>query len=111
MIAGTDQISTYKEGAEQYDVTCNCFRTAENPLILARLMVPSTQAGQVRLDSIATIRRGTAPRELIAINAPMSAWSPIKRPTCLDVAVSHRQRREEGPAPRLQREIYGTAKN
>jgi HAE1 family hydrophobic/amphiphilic exporter-1 len=65
MIAGTDQISTYKEGAEQYDVTMQLLPEQQrSPLILARLMIPSTQAGQVRLDSIATIRRGTGPTKI-----------------------------------------------
>jgi hydrophobe/amphiphile efflux-1 (HAE1) family protein len=74
MIAGTDQISTYKEGAEQYDVTMQLLPEQQrNPLILARLMVPSTRAGQVRLDSIATIRRGTGPTKIDRYNRTYQA--------------------------------------
>src|SRR6266581_231288 len=51
MIAGTDQISTYKEGAEQYDVTMQLLpEQQKNPELLARLMIPSSKVGQVRLD-------------------------------------------------------------
>jgi HAE1 family hydrophobic/amphiphilic exporter-1 len=59
MIAGEDQISTYKEGDEQYPVTMQLLpEQQKNPEILARLMIPSATQGQVRLDSIASIERG-----------------------------------------------------
>jgi hydrophobe/amphiphile efflux-1 (HAE1) family protein len=62
MMAGTDQISTYKEGAEQYDVTVQLLpEQQKNPEILAGLMIPSSKVGQVRLDNIATIQRGFGP--------------------------------------------------
>ena len=62
MIAGTDQISTYKEGDEQYAVTMQLLpEQQKNLAILARLMVPSSTVGQVRLDNIATIERGMGP--------------------------------------------------
>src|SRR5258708_29834455 len=54
MVAGTDRISTYKEGAEQYDVTIQVLPEQQrDPPVLARLMVPSVEGGQVRLDKIA----------------------------------------------------------
>jgi HAE1 family hydrophobic/amphiphilic exporter-1 len=69
MIAGTDQISTYKEGAEQYDVTMQLLpEQQKNPELLARLMIPSTKVGQVRLDNIATIRRGSGPTRIDRYN-------------------------------------------
>ena len=44
MIAGEDQISTYKEGDEQYDVTLQLLpEQQKNPEVLARLMIPSSQ--------------------------------------------------------------------
>ena len=62
MIAGTDQISTYKEGDEQYDVTMQLLPEQQrDPEVLARLMIPSARLGQVRLDSIATLQRGAGP--------------------------------------------------
>jgi HAE1 family hydrophobic/amphiphilic exporter-1 len=74
MIAGTDQISTYKEGAEQYDVNMQLVREQQkDPLLLARLMVPSTKVGQVRLDSIATIHRRTGPTRIDRYNRTYQA--------------------------------------
>jgi HAE1 family hydrophobic/amphiphilic exporter-1 len=62
MVAGTDRISTYKEGAEQYDVTMQLLPEQQrNAQILTRLMIPSIKAGQVRLDSIAALERGVGP--------------------------------------------------
>ncbi len=62
MIAGTDQITTYKEGTEQYDVTMQLLpEQVGDPAILGQIMVPSSKLDQVRLDNIATIRRGFGP--------------------------------------------------
>ena len=62
MIAGTDQISTYKEGGEQYDVTMQLLPEQQrDTTVLGRLMVPSSKLGQVRLDSLATLERGGGP--------------------------------------------------
>jgi hydrophobic/amphiphilic exporter-1 (mainly G- bacteria), HAE1 family len=79
MIAGTDQISTYKEGTEQYDVTMQLLpEQQKNPELLARLMIPSSKVGQVRLDSIARIERGGGPSRIEQYNrryeASLVAW-------------------------------------
>jgi HAE1 family hydrophobic/amphiphilic exporter-1 len=79
MIAGTDRISTYKEGAEQYDVTMQLLPEQQrNPELLSRLMIPSSKVGQVRLDSIATIERGSGPSRIDRYNrryaASLVAW-------------------------------------
>ena len=79
MIAGTDQISTYKEGAEQYDVTMQLLpEQQKDPELLSRLMIPSSKVGQVRLDSIATIERGGGPSRIDRYNrryqASLVAW-------------------------------------
>ena len=69
MIAGEDQISTYKEGDEQYPVTMQLLpEQQKNPEILARLMIPSSTLGQVRLDNIATIERGYGPARIERFN-------------------------------------------
>jgi HAE1 family hydrophobic/amphiphilic exporter-1 len=69
MVAGTDRISTYKEGAEQYDVTMQLLPEQQSdPKILARLMVPSTKVGQVRLDNIAALERGVGPTTIDRYN-------------------------------------------
>jgi len=62
MVAGTDQVSTYKEGAEQYAVTMQLLPEQQrNPELLARLMIPSAKVGQVRLDNVASVQRGVGP--------------------------------------------------
>ena len=69
MISGEDQISTYKEGDEQYPVTMQLVpEQQKNPEMLARLMVPSTKVGQVRLDNIASIQRGAGPLRISRYN-------------------------------------------
>jgi hydrophobic/amphiphilic exporter-1 (mainly G- bacteria), HAE1 family len=86
MISGTDKISTYKEGDEQYDVTMQLLPEQQNdPSVLSRLMVPSTRAGLVRLDNIADLRRGSGPQSIdrynrqfrVAINALNSPEVPF----------------------------------
>ncbi|PWU02423.1 MAG: AcrB/AcrD/AcrF family protein [Terriglobia bacterium] len=74
MIAGTDQISTYKEGAEQYDVTMQLLPEQQrNSELLARLMIPSAKVGQVRLDNIATVERGVGPTRIDRYNRTYQA--------------------------------------
>lgn len=69
MIAGEDQISTYKEGDEQYDVTLQLVPEQQKDRdMLARLMIPSTKVGQVRLDNIATIQHGLGPSRIERFN-------------------------------------------
>src|SRR5262245_249596 len=69
MIAGEDQISTYKEGDEQYDVTLQLLpEQQKNPEVLGRLMIPSDKAGSVRLDNLATIQRGVGPARVERYN-------------------------------------------
>jgi HAE1 family hydrophobic/amphiphilic exporter-1 len=62
LMSGTDQISTYKEENEQYDVTMQLLPEQQrNPDVLSRVMIPSSKAGQVRLDNVAAIQRGYGP--------------------------------------------------
>jgi HAE1 family hydrophobic/amphiphilic exporter-1 len=69
MIAGEDQISTYKEGDEQYDVTLQLLpEQQKDPEVLSRLMIPSSKVGQVRLDSVAQIARGLGPARIDRYN-------------------------------------------
>ena len=69
MIAGEDQISTYKEGGEQYDVTLQLLpEQQKNPEVLSRLMIPSAKVGQVRLDNVAAIRRDVGPARIDRYN-------------------------------------------
>jgi HAE1 family hydrophobic/amphiphilic exporter-1 len=69
MIAGEDQISTYKEGDEQYLVTMQLLpEQQKDPERLARLMIPSSKIGQVRLDNVAQIERGLGPARIERFN-------------------------------------------
>ncbi len=69
MFSGEDQISTYKEGDEQYWVTMQLLPEQRNdPAMLARLMVSSSKLGQVRLDNLAAIKRGSGPSRIERLN-------------------------------------------
>ena len=69
MISGEDQISTYKEEDEQYPVTIQLLPEQQKDReVLARLMIPSTKLGQVRLDSLATIEHGLGPSRIERFN-------------------------------------------
>jgi hydrophobic/amphiphilic exporter-1 (mainly G- bacteria), HAE1 family len=69
MISGEDQISTYKEGDEQYDVTLQLLPEQQRDReMLTRLMIPSTKLGQVRLDSLANVEHGLGPSRIERFN-------------------------------------------
>lgn len=73
MMSGEDQVSVYKEGAEQYDVSLQLLPEQRNdPNMLSRLIVPSTKLGQVRLDSIASLERGAGPTRIERLNRQYS---------------------------------------
>ncbi len=72
-MSGDDEISTYKEGNEQYPVTMQLLpEQRDNPLMLARLILPSSRLGQVRLDSVASIERGAGPVHIERFNRQFS---------------------------------------
>jgi hydrophobic/amphiphilic exporter-1 (mainly G- bacteria), HAE1 family len=86
MYSGEDEISTYKEGTEQYPVTMQLIPDQrDNPDVLARLMVPSSKVGQVRLENVAAIQRGSGPASLwrynrefqVTVNANVAAGYPL----------------------------------
>ncbi len=69
MISGEDQISTYKEGDEQYDVTLQLLPEQQKDReMLERLMIPSAKVGQVRLDNLAAIQHGLGPSRIERFN-------------------------------------------
>jgi len=62
LMSGDDEISTYKEGGEQYPVTMRLMPgQRDDQEVLSRLLVPSARLGLIRLDSIASIERGAGP--------------------------------------------------
>jgi hydrophobic/amphiphilic exporter-1 (mainly G- bacteria), HAE1 family len=69
LMSGEDQISTYKEGSEQYPVTMRLLpRQRDNPAALSRLLVPSAKLGLIRLDSVAQLERGLGPSRIDRYN-------------------------------------------
>jgi HAE1 family hydrophobic/amphiphilic exporter-1 len=68
MVSGQDAVSTYREGDNQYDVKMMLLEDQRtDPTVLSRLVIPAA-AGQVRLDSFATLGRGTGPGQIVRLN-------------------------------------------
>jgi HAE1 family hydrophobic/amphiphilic exporter-1 len=73
MMSGEDQISTFKEGSEQYPVTMRLLpEQRDDPNALSRLLVPSAKQGLIRLDSVAKLERGLGPSRIDRFNRQFS---------------------------------------
>jgi hydrophobic/amphiphilic exporter-1 (mainly G- bacteria), HAE1 family len=73
LMSGEDQISTFKEGSEQYPVTMRLLPgQRDDPSVLSRLLVPSAKQGLIRLDSIAKLERGLGPSRIDRFNREFS---------------------------------------
>jgi len=73
LMSGEDEISTFKEGAEQYPVTMRLLPgQRDDPAALSRLLVPSAKQGLIRLDSIAKLERGLGPSRIDRFNRQFS---------------------------------------
>ncbi len=69
LMSGDDEISTYKEGSEQYPVTMRLLPgQRDDPAVLNRILVPSSRLGLVRLDSVAKLERGLGPSRIDRFN-------------------------------------------
>jgi HAE1 family hydrophobic/amphiphilic exporter-1 len=69
LMSGEDQISTFKEGSEQYPVTMRLMSSQrDDPAALSRLLIPSAKQGLIRLDSIAKLERGLGPSRIDRYN-------------------------------------------
>lgn len=115
MVAGQDQISTYKEGDEQYDVTIQLLPDQQrDPAVLSRMMIPSAKVGQVRLDNIATIERGQGPARIerynrqfqVSVNANNSASLPLGEAA----RIASEKAKEVGLPPGYSYRFTGTVK-
>ena len=65
LLVGGDQVSTYNENGEQYEVHVRAnldFRT--DATSISRLNVPSARLGSVGLDSVAKLEEGTGPTQI-----------------------------------------------
>jgi hydrophobic/amphiphilic exporter-1 (mainly G- bacteria), HAE1 family len=90
--SGEDEITRFKEGSEQYPVTMQLLpEQRDNPDVLARMMVPSTKLGQVRLENVATIGRGAGPATLQRYNREfqVSVYANVAYGYPLDLAAAH----------------------
>src|SRR5207237_9723611 len=90
--SGEDEITRFKEGSEQYPVTMQLLpEQRDNPDVLARMMVPSSKLGQVRLENVATIGRGAGPASLQRYNREfqVSVYSNFSSGYPLDLSASH----------------------
>jgi HAE1 family hydrophobic/amphiphilic exporter-1 len=69
LMSGEDEISTFKEGSEQYPVTIRLpGAQRDDPASLGRLLVPTARQGLIRLDSIAQLERGLGPSRIDRYN-------------------------------------------
>src|SRR5260370_11140057 len=72
-MSGDDEISTFKEGPEQYPVTMRLVPgKRDDRSVLSRLLVPSARLGLIRLDSVAKIERGMGPSRIDRYNRQFS---------------------------------------
>ena len=106
LMSGEDEISTYKEGAEQHPVTMRLLPAQrDNPALLTRLLVPSSRLGLIRLDSVARLERDhvsllaalcdleqerTAALLYRMVQAPQT---PCSHPRCVPVRLSSSRRK------------------
>jgi hydrophobic/amphiphilic exporter-1 (mainly G- bacteria), HAE1 family len=69
MVAGDDEISSYRDGAEQYPVKIRVLESQRDDVAaIGKLTVPSSTGGQVRVDNIAQMVRGFGPTTLRRLN-------------------------------------------
>ncbi len=90
--SGEDEITRFKEGSEQYPVIMQLLpEQRDNPEVLASMMVPSSKLGQVRLENVASIVRGSGPATLWRYNREfqVSVFANVAPGYPLDVGASH----------------------
>ena len=69
LLVGGDQVTTYNEGGEQYEVHIRAEQgNRSTATAIGRLTVPSAAVGSVPLENIASFAPGTAPAEIHRLN-------------------------------------------
>jgi HAE1 family hydrophobic/amphiphilic exporter-1 len=69
LLVGGDQVTTYNEGGEQYEVHLRAEeQNRESQGAIGRLTVPSSRLGSVPLETIATFTQGAAPADIRRLN-------------------------------------------
>ena len=69
LLVGGDQVTTYNEGGEQYEVHVRAAQDArDTAAAIGQLTVPSDKVGSVPLDNLARMSPGTSPSEINRLN-------------------------------------------
>lgn len=69
LVAGDDQVSTYREGDDRYDVMLRAQpQYRDSPAALDRLFVPSSTLGSVKLSNVASFEESTGPSQIERYN-------------------------------------------
>ncbi len=69
LLVGGDQVTTYNEGGEQYEVHVRAGQgNRETASAIGQLTVPSSRVGSVPLENLARLTPGTAPSEISRLN-------------------------------------------
>jgi HAE1 family hydrophobic/amphiphilic exporter-1 len=69
LLVGGDQVTTYNEGGEQYEVHIRAMRdNRETAGSIGQLTVPSSRVGSVPLENMAQLTPGTSPSEINRLN-------------------------------------------
>jgi HAE1 family hydrophobic/amphiphilic exporter-1 len=72
-VAGDDEISTYRDGSEQYPVKIRVLENQRRDLAaIGKITVPSASGEPVRIDNIARLERGLGPSQLQRFNRQFS---------------------------------------
>ena len=69
LLVGGDQVTTYNEGGEQYEVHVRAAQDARDTArAIGQLTVPSDRVGSVPLENLASMASGTSPSEINRLN-------------------------------------------
>jgi HAE1 family hydrophobic/amphiphilic exporter-1 len=69
LLVGGDEVTTYNEGGEQYEVHVRALQTERDSAgTIGQLTVPSSRVGSVPLENIADLTHGTAPSAIDRLN-------------------------------------------
>ena len=69
LLVGGDQVTTYNEGGEQYEVHIRALdENRGSAAAIGRLTVPSSRVGSVPLENLAQLTPGTSPSEIHRLN-------------------------------------------
>ena len=95
-VAGDDEISNYREGAEQYPVKIRVLESQRRDIdAIGKLTVPSASGAPVRIDNIARLERGPRPDHAVAVQPAVLGRHarPTSRPGTRSTKASNDVRR------------------